>query len=232
MIKSIEFKKDFRSFKQGERFDFRPGVNLLVGDQGSGKSTLIELLRSALESNKFSESDSTWRAKSIVAQHKIDDLVSVETESNKKIIAFDFERESPRDISALHYDMLDMQMFAMKASHGQGNLSALSSVVDKLSKTKSSVGTILLDEPDAALSPRNCYGLLNILHAIATKWNKQAIVSAHNPILIRGAHPLEKGKEPYWKEVLSLEDKKWIEGEMFLILQLLPNEKSREKEKR
>ena len=74
MIKSITFKKDFRCFVKGDKFDFRSGINVLVGDQGSGKSTLIELIRSKLESNKFDSSDSSYRAKSIVLFNKIDDF--------------------------------------------------------------------------------------------------------------------------------------------------------------
>lgn len=37
MLKTIIFKKDHRCFKEGETFNFRPGVNLLVGDQDTGK---------------------------------------------------------------------------------------------------------------------------------------------------------------------------------------------------
>lgn len=231
MIKSIEFKKEFRSFKKGERYDFNSGVNLLVGDQGCGKSTMIELIRSALEKDRsFNESDSTYRAKSIKSQFKVEDLVTIEAEKDAKIVAFDFERESPRDMSALHYDMLEMQLFAMKASHGQGNLASLNMLMERISKERDSIGTVLLDEPDAALSPRNCYGLLNILNALASKWNKQVIVSAHNPILIKGRHPF--AKDNYWTQVLSLEDKKWMDGDAFLLLQLAPNGNTREKEKR
>jgi len=41
MIKSITFKEDFRCFRRGEQFAFLPGINLLVGDQGTGKSSLL-----------------------------------------------------------------------------------------------------------------------------------------------------------------------------------------------
>ena len=232
MIKSIQFKKDFRSFKKGDKFEFKPGVNLLVGDQGAGKSTLIELMRSHLEPKKdFRESDSTWRAKSIMAHEKIEDLVSIETQKGKKVFAFDFERESARDMSGLHYDMIEVQLVAMKSSHGQGNLASLGSMLEKMSKDKDAVDIILLDEPDAALSPRNCYGMVGILHSMATKWNKQVIVSAHNPIVIRGVHPLIQ-KEPFWEDVLSLEDKKWMRSDEFMLLQLLPADRNpREKAK-
>lgn len=44
MLNAITFIEDYRCFKQGTAIPFRPGVNLLVGEQGTGKSTLLDLL--------------------------------------------------------------------------------------------------------------------------------------------------------------------------------------------
>jgi len=41
MLKSITFTKKWRCFNPGDTFTFRLGVNLLVGDQGCGKSSLL-----------------------------------------------------------------------------------------------------------------------------------------------------------------------------------------------
>lgn len=41
MLESLTFTQDWRCFKKGQIFTFRPGVNLLVGDQGCGKSSLL-----------------------------------------------------------------------------------------------------------------------------------------------------------------------------------------------
>jgi len=43
-IKQIEFKEDFRCFKKGRIIEFREGINFIVGDQGTGKSTLLQCL--------------------------------------------------------------------------------------------------------------------------------------------------------------------------------------------
>lgn len=37
-------KTDMVPFKAGQQFEFRPGINLITGDQGCGKSTLIHML--------------------------------------------------------------------------------------------------------------------------------------------------------------------------------------------
>ncbi len=225
MIKTIQFKKDFRTFKKGDKFDLKSGVNILVGDQGYGKSTLIELLRCKFEDNKsYRSSDSSYRAKSINVNNKIDDIIDVVTDGKPLVYGFDFERESPRDMSALHYDMIGEQLFAMKSSHGEGNIVSLDRIMKTISKNQDNYNVIILDEPDASLSPRNCYNLILLLRAWHEKWKKQVIVSAHNPLLIKGTHPLTQEKESTWKEVLSLEHKKWISPDAFLFDQLLPPE--------
>jgi len=242
MIKSVSFKKDFRCFLKGDKFDLKPGINVLVGDQGCGKSTLIELIRSKMEPNiKFNESDSSYRAKSIMMHDKIDDLVDITMDANTKCVAYDFERESARDMSALHFDMIGEQLASMRASHGQGNNISMHRILEKILKSKDEVNVILLDEPDAAMSPRSCYGLLLILQALQNKWQKQVIVSAHNPIIIKGHHPvLKKEYQNIYSEVLSLEDKMWMSSSNFMLSQLLDAEtnakyrkleKSHEKEK-
>lgn len=218
MIKSIKFKQDFRCFKSGFSIDFKPGVNILVGDQGCGKSSLIELIRS-LEKREETN-DSSWRAKTINISQKISDIVDIECNDKIGVIGIDFERESPRDTSAFHDDLLMIQIEAMRSSHGQATLSHLNHFISNLSKKISSTDTILLDEPDSSLSPRSCYSLVKIIDAIATRWKKQIIVSAHNPIIILGQNPLDK--KVYWDQVYSLEDKMWIDGESFLRLQMLP----------
>lgn len=42
--KTGKMKKDMIPFSANQEFEFRPGLNLLVGDQGCGKSTLIQML--------------------------------------------------------------------------------------------------------------------------------------------------------------------------------------------
>jgi predicted ATPase len=239
MIRSIKFKKDHRVFKKDEEYTFKPGMNLLVGDQGSGKSTLIELLRSLNKKTfaDFDAGDSSYRAQSISHLDKIEDIVEIDADP-LKIVAFDFERESARDMSAIHHDMVWEQLAAAKASHGQGNLISIDRIMKQIKADQEKIGTVIFDEPDAAMSPRSCYGLVGMFNGIANKWGKQLIVAAHNPIVIRGVNPLYQ-KEPYWTEVLNLEDKRWEASEIFMILQIGPNpkaeqaeQKSREKTKR
>jgi len=120
----------------------------------------------------------------------------------------------------------------MKSSHGQGNIIALSRILKKAKENKDTLSIILFDEPDMAMSPRNCYEILKILLALRERWNMQVIISAHNPILINGKHPLIK--ENIYDRVLSLEGKKWMSATEFLTRQMLRlrDDKNDKKEKK
>lgn len=226
MIKSIKFKKDFRNFKKDFEIQFKEGVNVLVGDQGSGKSTLIELIRLKFE-DKRNDSDSSWRAKSIEVTDKVDDIVEFVFDKDTKALGFDFERESPRDMSSLHFDMIDVQMYSSKASHGQGNMAMFGKFIQSVVEN-SKYNVVLMDEPDTAMSPRNVYNITAIIDKLYTKFKKQVFVSAHNPILIKGTH-FAISKEPFWTEVYSVENSDWIKPEVYMVHQCyLTSEDSKE----
>lgn len=46
-IKKISFEQDLIPYTKGDTFVLNPGLNLLVGDQGAGKSTMLEVIRRA-----------------------------------------------------------------------------------------------------------------------------------------------------------------------------------------
>ena len=57
MLNTLKFKENWRCFKAGDTFDFRPGVNLLVGDQGCGKSSLLQAIAASVKSKKYQYDD-------------------------------------------------------------------------------------------------------------------------------------------------------------------------------
>jgi predicted ATPase len=109
MIYQIKFKKRFRCFEENETVEFRPGVNLLVGDQGCGKSSLLL----ALKEDK-----------------KTCDIV-VEPGS---FGFFDFEKDNPRTLPYFGKD-IQFQVSSMYSSHGQ-SVRALLSGLSKITNQK------------------------------------------------------------------------------------------------
>jgi predicted ATPase len=157
MIKSIRFKTDWRCFKEGDFFEFVSGVNLLVGDQGTGKSSILSLFRTSI----YNEPD--FRK-----------LVDLKCDGTVELRLFDFERDNPRTRG---YVKFAADVYMRYQSHGSCVL-ALFDVMDEQSYTKK---CFVLDEPDMALSIRS----INKITAKLKATNHQVIAAVHNPFLIR-----------------------------------------------
>lgn len=162
MLTELVFTADHRCFKAGERFAFRPGLNLLVGDQGTGKSTLLQEVLAHRPSNKDAS-----------ARHS---TLTIDAASH--LFSFDFERNNPRVQS--HFDeRVDFvaQVQMRYASHGE----VVRAIVGSAPRRPGAV--YLHDEPDGGLSPRSAHWLAAALAALATD-GRQVLAAVHNPILL------------------------------------------------
>lgn len=136
MLNSLRFKKDYRVFKKGQSFSFKPGLNVLVGDQGAGKSTVLSLL---------SKADTN--------------VLDLETDTPTYSAYLDLEKSNPRNSGKKIEHR--WQAAAQFSSHGETNKALLKSVSRMSSST-----IILIDEPDMALSIRSIYNLFELLTSI------------------------------------------------------------------
>ena len=153
MLKKITFLKDHRCFKKGDTFDFEP-LTLLVGDQGCGKSTILQLLSSA-------------------GSKQTEEIVKI-TAGRIETRAFDYEKNNPR---MSHYVETTLDVATRFASHGQF-VKALNK-----SMTEQKGVCWLQDEPDSALSIRSCVDLAKHIKIALTK-GCQVVASIHSPIVM------------------------------------------------
>jgi predicted ATPase len=191
-LKSVTFTKAHRDFKEGDRFEFRQGINFLVGDQGAGKSTLIAEVRKHLMRK--------GRARSTID----DRFTSVETDApGVAVLARDFEKENVRVVPS--FGMVDgfddaAHVMAMYASHGE--------VVRMQIRGLQSLGDtpllLLLDEPDGALSLRSICELRDTFIQLVSR-RVQIVAAVHHPWLIEAV-----------PEVLSLEHRGWMASTSFI----------------
>jgi predicted ATPase len=105
MLINLAFTKKWRCFKEFDSFKFRPGVNLLVGDQGCGKSSLLETIKDA-------------------GPTSICDRAIIETDGQCQSYFFDFEKGNPRTLSYFKDDT-SSQIAMMFSSHGQANMALI-----------------------------------------------------------------------------------------------------------
>ena len=170
MISKVTLHKSFAKrvgSKNQRTFVFKPGVNLLVGSNGSGKSSLIQaiLLHCNLSSNYESKQMKAQKAEVTVISSPIN------------VSKYDFEKDNVRTLSYFGKDTA-LQLASMRLSHGETNniilqgLAASKQVEQQL---------VILDEPDQALDLTSIQRLFTILKECKAP---QMIVSAHNPLLV------------------------------------------------
>jgi len=193
MLKTVCILKPWRCFSGEEVIQFRPGVNLLVGDQGTGKSSLFQAIQ--LRGMKKPKSWNLPQA----------DTVPVVIDYQGKalpVFAFDFEQDNYRT-KAFFEDDIEFHVGAMRKSHGETVLAMLGALelVDKPM-------IVLLDEPDMALSIQSCRRLARIFNHVVDLGG-QVISTAHNPVVILS-----------YEDVYSVEHEKWMSSKEYVDSQM------------
>lgn len=189
MLNMVLILKPWRCFTGEEVIHFRPGVNLIVGDQGSGKSSLFQAIQ--LRGMKKTKS---WKLPPVADVPVVIDFRG----DPVPVFAFDFEHDSYRTKPFFDDDMM-FHVNSMHRSHGE-MVVAIMSVLEEIDKPM----FVLVDEPDMALSIRSCHRLVRTFKHVA-KLGGQVVATAHNPVLIGG-----------FEEVYSIEHGEWMPSQEFI----------------
>jgi predicted ATPase len=174
-----------------EGLELGPGITILVGENGSGKSTVVEMMAEAYGLNP--------QGGSILASHLPPRVRETEPGAGRRLTVV---REPGRHAWAyflradtMHslYTYLEENPGGRRErlhelSHGEGFLQILRTRVNQ-------AGFYLMDEPDAPLSFVASLGLVALLHDLARE-HSQVVVATHSPIVAAtpGAHILELGE--------------------------------------
>lgn len=188
MLRSIFFLKPWRCFKECVVY-FRPGVNLLVGDQGTGKSSMFQAIQVC-----GMKKTRSWN---LPSRDSIPAFIDYEAPP-VPVFAFDFEHDNHRTKTWFDDD-IGFHVSAMFHSHGQ----TVMAMIDAWLQIDKPM-IVLVDEPDMALSIRSCHKLVRAFEHVAGQGG-QVIATAHNPIVISG-----------FEEVYSLEHSTWMSSHEFI----------------
>src|ERR1700726_2488442 len=170
-----------------EGLELPAGLTVLVGENGSGKSTVMETLAEAYGLNpqggsvqgrlfQVRDSEPGVGGELTVGRGRgAPGSFFLRADTISQLYTY-LEQNPARQIERLH-----------ELSHGEGFLEILRTRVNQ-------EGFYLMDEPDAPLSFVASLGLAALLHALAGA-GSQVVVATHSPVIaaIPGAHLLELG---------------------------------------
>lgn len=138
---------------------------MLAGENGSGKSTLLHSIYYALNDEDVDG-----------YVYKLDRRGA----GSGRVFLFDAEQHNPRMQLDLFKDQPEMMEFLQLASHGQVMLAMFQQNFPSLGDGV----TLLLDEPEMALSASNQRRILKMLKELADQRGFRVICATHSPVLI------------------------------------------------
>jgi len=174
-----------------DELSLRSRVCLLAGENGTGKSTLLEAI-AAHYGFGFEGGNRSFGNDSTKSNHSVDPLVrALRLSFDRRTGAGYFLRAESWFNTVSYMDKLDEEpSFAppISASYGGRSLHTRShgetffTLLDLKFRRN---GLFLLDEPEAALSPQRQLSFLVLMHDVLKKYkDAQFIISTHSPIIL------------------------------------------------
>lgn len=176
--------------KNLQEIDFPTSVTFFVGENGTGKSTILEAIAHkagfGLEGGSRNISFRTSEAKSYTAIEKLSEQFTLSWRRQPKNGYF-FKAESFFNV-ANYLDNLAQIDYRAYASYGGKSLHEQSHGESFLAFFQNRLGNggfFIFDEPEAALSPQRQLTLMVIIHEMCkNSHNTQFIIATHSPLLL------------------------------------------------
>lgn len=167
------------SIRSLETLAFHPRVTFFVGENGSGKSTILEavalLLGFNAEGGTKNFSFATCRTES-----ELHRALRPVRNARRERHGFFLRAESTFNVATYIEQLGIVEWYGGRSLHEQSHGEAFLTLVEQRFRPD---GLYLLDEPEAALSPGRQLRFLGHLHALAQA-GAQFIIATHSPILL------------------------------------------------
>jgi predicted ATPase len=171
--------------------DFPTQVTFLIGENGSGKSTILEAiaLKAGFGAEGGSKNINFQTTENTHGPQKLADALTLSWRLKPQNGYF-FRAESFFNL-ANHIDSIAQIDARAYDSYGGKSLHYQShgeSFMSFFTHRLGSTGFYIFDEPEAALSPQRQLSLLSIMHDICKNPQSQFIIATHSPILLAYPH--------------------------------------------
>ena len=178
-VKEDDYVRDIETLRSMGPLVFHSPVTFFAGENGTGKSTLLEAIAAAYglnaEGGSMNYSFSTYDSHS-----ELSHALTVVKDPYAEKYGYFLRAESFYNVATaeeMNYsDILHPSMKLHEKSHGESFLAIMEKYMDNS-------GMFILDEPEAALSQQRQMTLLMYIHN-AVKQGAQFIIATHSPILL------------------------------------------------
>ena len=166
---------------------FHPDVTFFVGENGTGKSTLIEAIAGALGLNPEGGNKNTMFATE-KTHSSLSEYLKVFRSFRKPQDYYFLRAESFYNVATYMDNLVPppIQGYGGKSLHKQSHGESFMATIQNKLKGN---GLYIMDEPEAALSPNRQLEALSLIHQLVQN-HSQLIIATHSPILL--AYPNAK----------------------------------------
>jgi len=167
------------AFRDLECLEFHPQVTFIVGENGTGKSTLLEAIAIAWGFNPEGGTRN-FNFSTRNSHSGLHEYIHLIRGTRKPRDSFFFRAETFYNL-ATQIDELEVgEFYGGKSLHEQSHGEAFFATF--MNKFKGN-GLYILDEPEAALSPMRQMAMISRMYDLA-KQNSQFIIATHSPIIM------------------------------------------------
>ena len=215
------YLRDIPALKDFDRLSFDSNVTFFAGENGTGKSTLLEGIAVAYGFNPEGGTRN-YRFSTYHDVSELEEAIRLVKGYRKRNSGYFFRAESFFNVATvtnLQYNYDGRLPDYHAQSHGESFLSFL--------QDEAREGVYLMDEPEAALSPQRQLTLMLHIHSMALE-GSQFIIATHSPILLglpearilsftdAGIHPIRyEDTESYQITKLFLEQRESLLNKLF-----------------
>jgi predicted ATPase len=188
-----EYPYSIPALREFESFDFHPSVTFFVGENGMGKSTFIEAI-AVLAGFNAEGGSRNFNFATRRSESPLHTCLRLARGASRPRDGFFLRAESYFNVGT-EIERLDeggggppiIGAFGDVYIHDQSHGESFMRLVQHRFR---GFGVYVLDEPEAALSPRRQIDFLRVLHGLVTQKRSQFVISTHSPIIM--AYPNAK----------------------------------------
>lgn len=178
-IPKDSYTRNIKAINQLDEFFFEKKITFFVGENGSGKSTMLEAIA---DSYGFNHEGGTknYNFKTFDDESDLLKGITLIKGPKKAEYSYFFRAETFFNIATKEKEYNDLSIHGSANFHSESHGESFLHLFTKLSNSK---GIYLLDEPEAALSPSRQLSLFSLIDE-ASKDGSQFIIVSHSPILL------------------------------------------------